>query len=121
MMYSQFFPKNEQPQNVQEEQGFKSRILAYEPELLMMEWQFFHAGHVIPLHDHYHAQISYIVSGAAKVTLADGTEQLCKPGDAAAFAPHEAHSVVTAEDNTVIIDVFNPIRLDHLANHQKQE
>jgi hypothetical protein len=30
----------------------------------------------------------------------------------------EAHSVVTMEDNTVIIDVFNPVRLDHLANHK---
>lgn len=51
--------------------------------------------------------------------MADGSERLCKAGDAVAFAPNEAHSVVTAEPDTVIMDVFTPIRLDHLANHQK--
>ena len=78
-------------------------------------------GHVIPLHDHYHVQMSYILKGSAKITLADGTEKLCKAGDAAAFAPNEAHSVITAEPDTVIMDVFTPLRLDHLANHKKEE
>ena len=86
----------------------------------MMEWSFPKAGHVIPLHEHYHVQMSYILKGAAKVILADGTETLCKAGDAAAFSPNEAHSVITAEPDTVIMDVFTPIRLDHLANHQKK-
>lgn len=117
-MFSKLFPTDEQLRNDQPEKGFRSRILAYTPELLMMEWSFPKAGYVVPRHEHYHVQLSYIVAGSAKVTLADGTEKLCTAGDAAAFAPNEAHSVVTLEDNTVIIDVFNPIRLDHLANHK---
>ena len=117
-MYSKFFPAEEQLQNIQIEKGFRSRILAYSPELMMMEWTFFHAGHVIPLHEHYHVQLSYIIQGSAKIILSDGSEKLCKAGDAVSFAPNEAHSVITAEDNTVILDVFNPIRLDHLANHK---
>ena len=120
-MYSKLFPAEEQPQNLQDENGFRSRILAYTPEVMMMEWTFFNAGHVIPLHDHYHVQLSYIIKGSATVILADGTEKLCKAGDAAAFAPNEAHSVIIAEANTVIIDVFNPIRLDHLGNHKPIE
>ena len=35
-MYSKLFPKEEQLQNAQEEQGVQSRILAYTPELLIM-------------------------------------------------------------------------------------
>ena len=52
--------------------------------------------------------------------MADGIEKLCKAGDAA-FAPNEAHNVITSEPDTVITDVFSPIRLDHLANHKKEE
>ena len=115
-MYSKLFPLEEQRWNEQE--LFRSRVIAYSPEVMMMEWTFFNAGHVIPLHDHYHVQMSYIVKGSAKVIMADGTEKLCKAGDAASFAPNEAHSVITAEPDTVIMDVFAPLRLDHLENHK---
>ncbi len=117
VMFSRLFPTEEQLQNIQTEQGFESRIIAYTPEVMMMEWHFIDCGHVVPLHDHYHVQLSYIIKGSAKIILADGSEKLCKAGDAAAFAPNEAHSVITAEADTVIIDVFTPVRLDHLANH----
>ena len=115
-MYSKLFPAEEQLKNEQE--TYCSKIIAYTPEVMMMEWHFFNAGHVIPMHEHYHVQLSYIVKGSAKVILADGSEKLCQAGDSAAFAPNEGHSVITAEPDTVIIDVFNPIRLDHLANHR---
>ena len=120
-MYSKLFPAEEQLWNVQDDKGVRSRILAYSPELMLMDWQFSHVGHVIPLHEHYHVQLSYILKGAAKLILADGTEKLCRAGDAVAFAPNEAHSVIIAEPDTVILDVFNPIRLDHLANHKKRD
>ena len=103
-MFSKLFPYDEQLWNRQE--TFESRIIAYTPEVMMMEWTFPNAGHVIPLHDHYHVQMSYIIKGSAKVIMADGSERLCKAGDAAAFAPNEAHSVVTAEPDTVIMDVL---------------
>ena len=118
-MFSRLFPEEEQLWNGDE--SFRSRIIGYTPELMMMEWTFFHAGHVIPLHDHYHVQMSYILRGSAKVILADGTETLCRAGDCAAFGPNEAHSVITAEPDTVIMDVFTPVRLDHLANHRREE
>ena len=118
-MFSKLFPAEVQLKNVQNE--FRSRILACTPEILMMEWTFYNEGYVIPLHEHYHVQISYIVKGSAKVILHDGTEKLCRAGDAAAFAPNEAHSVITAEADTVIIDVFDPVRLDHLEKHKAPE
>ncbi len=117
-MYSKFFPADEQLQNIQDEKGFRSRIIAYTPEVMMMEWHFFHENYVIPLHQHYHVQMSYIVKGSAKMILDNGSEKLCKAGDAVAFGPNEAHSVITAEPDTVMIDVFSPVRLDHLATHK---
>ena len=116
-MFSRLFPEDGQLRNRQD--TFESRILAYTPEVMMMEWRFFHADHVIPMHDHYHAQLSYIVKGSARIILADGSEKIGKAGDAVAFAPNEAHSVVTAEPDTVILDVFAPIRLDHLEKHHR--
>ena len=117
-MYSKLFPYEGQLWNRQKE--FESRIIAYTPEVMMMEWRFPEADHVIPLHEHYHVQMSYIIRGSAKLILADGSEKLCKAGDAVAFAPNEAHSVITGEPDTVIMDVFTPIRLDHLANHKPE-
>ena len=72
-MFSKLFPSDEQLWNRKE--TFESRIIAYTPEVMMMEWTFPNAGHVIPLHDHYHVQMSYILKGSAKITLADGTEK----------------------------------------------
>ena len=115
-MFSKFFASDTQPVNKQE--SFCSKILACTPEVMLMEWHFDNAGHVIPLHEHYHVQLSYVKQGSVITTLCDGTEKLCRAGDAVAFAPNEAHSVVTAEPDTVVLDVFSPIRLDHLENHR---
>ena len=116
-MYSKFYPYDEQRWNIQCEKGVQSRVIAYSPEIMMMEWRFFKEGYIVPMHAHYHAQISYLARGSAKVTLADGNIKHCKSGDAVSFAPNEAHSVVIAEPDTVIIDIFAPVRLDHLENH----
>ena len=116
-MYSKLFPYEEQTWNCQEK--FRSRMIAYGPEINVMEWTFFETGHVVPMHEHYHVQVTYIVKGGAKLILHDGSEKVTKAGDAVYFAPNELHSVVTTEPNTVIIDVFTPIRLDHVANHSK--
>ena len=118
-MYSKLFPYEEQLWNRKE--TFESRVIAYTPEVMMMEWKFPNAGHVIPLHEHYHVQMSYILKGALTVIMPDGGEKLCKAGDAVAFAPNESHSVITAEPDTVVMDIFTPIRLDHLANHRQEE
>ena len=118
-MFSKAFPYEEQIWNIQDEQGFRSRIIAYTPELLLMEWHFFNEGYVIPWHNHYHTQISYIVKGSAKVVFDDGSEKMCKAGEAVSFSPNENHSVVTMEPDTVIMDAFNPVRLDHIENHKK--
>jgi quercetin dioxygenase-like cupin family protein len=116
-MFSKLFPAGEQLWKNQDDKGIRSRIIAYTPECLIMEWCFHNKGHVVPKHEHYHVQFSYIVKGSAVVTLADGSENLLRTGDAVSFAPNEFHKLVTQEPDTVVMDVFLPLRLDHLEAH----
>ena len=116
-MFTKVFDYENQKWNMSD--TFRSRTIAYTPELYVMEWQFYKEGYVIPMHDHYHTQICYLRKGHAKVILADGTECIAHAGDAIAFGPNEAHSVITLEDNVVLMDIFNPMRVDHLENHKK--
>ena len=114
-MFSKSFHIEQQPIN--ETEAYTSRVLAYGPGLLMMEWSFEKAGAVTPMHDHYHEQLTHVVKGSVKITLADDSEEVFTAGEAVYFAPYEKHAVVTLEDNTVVVDVFNPLRLDHLEKH----
>ena len=118
-MYSKGFHLNQQPVN--ESKEFSSRILSYGPGLLVMEWHFFKKGAVTPMHSHYHEQITYVVKGSTEVELADGSKEVYKAGESIYFAPNEGHALVTMEDDTVCIDSFNPVRLDHLERHKIKE
>ena len=114
-MYSKGFHLEQQPVN--EGDNFTSRILSYGPGLLVMEWHFPQKGAVTPMHSHYHEQITYIIKGSTEVELADGSKEIYKAGESVYFAPDEDHALVTQEDDTVCIDAFTPVRLDHLERH----
>ena len=116
-MFTQVFHIPDQPRNAGE--GFTSRILAYGPGLLVMEWHFEKAGSVTPMHSHYHEQVTHVVKGSTKLSFPDGREDVLKAGESVYFAPNEEHALVTMEDDCVIIDAFTPIRIDHLERHRK--
>ena len=88
------------------------RIIGYGPGVMLRE-EVFPAGTHLPTHNHYHEQITYVVSGSIRCTLADGSEMVLKAGECAYFAPYEEHTLVMLED-TAVIDAFTPIRIDHL-------
>lgn len=117
-MDSKVFMIEEQLINKQREKGFVSRILAYTPELMMIECTYFRPGFIIPFHEHIHVQLSYVVEGSVNVTFADGTEKKCLAGDAIAFASSEAHSMETTSRKTVLINVFNPMMAEQLDSHK---
>lgn len=116
-MFTRIFHSCDQPRNKGE--GFSSRILAYGPGLLVMEWHFEKAGSVTPMHSHYHEQVTHVIKGSTKLCFPDGTENVLKAGDSVYFAPNEEHALVTLEDDCVVIDAFTPIRVDHLERHSK--
>ena len=111
-MFSKFFPKEAQKYGESEVFHSKSRVISYGPGVMLRE-EIFPAGTLLPRHEHYHEQISYIAYGKIKCTLADGSEMILSEGEAAYFGPNEPHTLEVLED-TSVIDAFTPIRIDHL-------
>ena len=116
-METKIFDKQHQPVRHNAEDGVDSVILAYSDNLMWMKWNFAHRGSVIPMHRHEHEQLTTILKGSMRVTLADGSVHDFREGDALRFAPNEEHGLLILEDDTVAMDVFSPMRVDHLASH----
>ncbi len=78
--------------------------------------QFFLArGCVVPRHDHENEQITHVLKGVLRFRLgADGAEQVdVRAGELLVLPSHLPHAAEALED-TVVADVFCPIRQDWL-------
>ncbi len=73
---------------------------------------FLKKGSVVPLHSHYHEQVSYIESGVLQFTI-DGKEHNVRAGECICIPPNMPHTAVALQD-TVDIDFFTPPREDWL-------
>ena len=89
--------------------GVVRKILVAEGKMMVAELQM-DAGAEVPVHQHLHEQVTYVVEGCLQVTL-NGETRLLKKGDSVYFGPNEPHSVKTLEDSKAI-DVFTPQRED---------
>lgn len=69
-------------------------------------------GAVVPTHQHPHEQTGYLVSGSLRF-FGEGAETVVTPGDSWSFAGDEPHGA-EALDDTVVIEVFSPLREDYL-------
>lgn len=88
------------------------KILGCGGSLMMVEVHF-KAGGIGEPHSHTdHEQVSYIVKGSFKVTVG-GEEKILHQGDSFYAAKNVEHGVVALEDS-IILDVFTPIREDFL-------
>ncbi|HEY0565925.1 MAG TPA: cupin domain-containing protein [Terriglobales bacterium] len=67
-------------------------------------------GCVVPMHSHINEQLTYILEGALKFTIA-GREIVVGAGEVLCIPPNVPHEAVALED-TVDLDVFNPPRQD---------
>jgi len=67
-------------------------------------------GAHVPLHHHFHEQMSHVVEGALKFVV-DGEEIEARAGEIVCLPPHVPHEVVALEDS-VALDLFNPPRQD---------
>ncbi len=68
-------------------------------------------GAIVPMHNHPNEQITYILSGAVKVTTKEGKVYMVKAGELLVIPPGTFHMFEALED-TVDIDVFSPPRKD---------
>jgi quercetin dioxygenase-like cupin family protein len=67
-------------------------------------------GGVVPAHAHANEQISIVLSGALRFTI-DGVDTIVRGGEAMQIPGNAVHSVEVLED-TIVIDVFSPVRQD---------
>jgi quercetin dioxygenase-like cupin family protein len=74
-------------------------------------------GSTVPLHQHPHDQISYIVSGEVNFIVGEGEERTVDrlgAGDVVVVPPHAPHMVEVLSESARVIDCFFPLREDFL-------
>lgn len=91
--------------------GITRQIMAYDGQLMMVK-VVFEKGAVGTMHEHYHSQATYVVSGKFELTIGD-EKRILTAGDGYYVAPDELHGCICLEAG-VLIDTFSPVRADFL-------
>lgn len=92
-------------------EGVKRKIMGYDDTIMLVNASF-EKGGIGTMHEHYHAQVTYVVSGQFEMTIGDLTK-IIKGGDCFYIEPHVWHGTVCLEEG-ILIDVFSPIREDFM-------
>lgn len=92
-------------------EGVKRKIMGYDDNIMLVKVAFDKGG-IGQMHEHYHAQVTYVVSGAFELTIGKET-RILKGGDSFYIPPHVMHGAVCMEAG-ILIDVFSPIREDFM-------
>lgn len=69
------------------------------------------AGNSVPLHQHVHEQLSFVLEGKFEMTV-DGVAKVLEPDAFAVIPPNALHGGVAVTD-CKLIDIFNPVREDY--------
>jgi quercetin dioxygenase-like cupin family protein len=72
----------------------------------------FEPGSVLPVHDHPHEQITYVVSGAMEFRQGDEVRVL-RAGDGACTSPGVPHGGVVLDEPTFAVDAWYPLREEY--------
>jgi quercetin dioxygenase-like cupin family protein len=67
-------------------------------------------GAQVPMHHHFHEQISHVVEGALNFKI-DGKDVAVCAGEILTIPPNVPHQVIALE-HSVALDIFNPPRQD---------
>lgn len=92
-------------------EGMTRQIMGYDGQLMMVRVHF-KKGAVGIIHEHFHSQATYVVSGAFEVDI-NGEKKILRAGDGFYIEPDAFHGAVCLEEG-VLIDVFSPMRQDFL-------
>jgi quercetin dioxygenase-like cupin family protein len=90
--------------------GVIRRTLSTSEGMMLIE-VVFEKGAVVPLHNHPHEQIGYLISGRVLFELGDERRELIA-GDSW-LVPPNVHHQVTALERSLIVDVFSPPREEY--------
>lgn len=90
----------------------KRKIFTPGAELMSMVIVF-QKGGIGAEHAHPHEQLGYVISGEIRITL-DGAARIIRAGEQVIVPGNVVHGVEALED-TVLLEVFTPLRKDLLA------
>jgi quercetin dioxygenase-like cupin family protein len=93
------------------EPGVRRRIMAYLPEMMMVE-VVFEEGAIGAAHSHPHIQASYVAEGSFEVTI-NGHSEILHQGGSFIVPPDLLHGVKALEEGR-LIDTFTPHRAEFL-------
>jgi quercetin dioxygenase-like cupin family protein len=91
--------------------GVRLKAISYGERTLLTEVRF-EKGAVVPEHQHPHEQTGYLVSGSLRFFSGD-QEATATPGDSWNLPSGLPHGAEALEDS-VVIEVFSPVREDYL-------
>ena len=98
--------------------GIERKTLVHGERTLMTEF-LLKKGSQLPQHSHPHEQTGYLVNG--RIRLAIGSEENdVMPGDSWCIPSGVEHGAEILEDS-VVIEVFSPVREDYLPKESDQQ
>jgi quercetin dioxygenase-like cupin family protein len=90
-------------------EGFKARFVHTE-NLSLGYWDV-EEGAVLPMHSHFHEQVTQVLEGKFELTVGDETK-IYENGQLVVIAPHIVHGG-KALTKCKIFDIFSPVREDY--------
>lgn len=91
--------------------GITRQIMGYDGQLMLVK-VVFEQGAVGTVHEHFHSQSTYVVSGKFEVEI-NGEKKVLEAGDGFYIEPDAPHGAVCLEAG-ILIDTFSPMREDFL-------
>ncbi len=85
----------------------------FHTETMTIAWITLAKGAVVPRHEHPNEQIATVLEGRLRFLIGDGRELVADAGDSVTLEAG-VPDVVEALDDSVVLDVFSPVRADWL-------
>ena len=85
--------------------------LVFEEKTIMCKFRL-SKGAELPPHDHPYEQTGYLISGKLDFRIGEKW-QIAEPGDSWCIPENQEHQVKVLEDS-IVLEVFSPIRPDYL-------
>ncbi|SHJ07308.1 cupin domain-containing protein [Aquimarina spongiae] len=92
-------------------EGVHRQIMGYDDKLMLVNVKFDKGG-IGVMHQHYHSQVTYVVSGKFEVTIGE-EKKVLTTGDSFYIPPNVMHGAICLESG-FLIDTFSPIREDFM-------